>query len=57
MSTREPTVRIATWNLLHAPPKTFEPRIIEAAAHIRALRPDVLLVQEAVCNTHRYDAL
>lgn len=50
-------VRVATWNVLHTAVATMGPRTVEAAAHIRAINPDVLLVQEAAYREHHYDVL
>lgn len=52
-----PTVRIATWNVLHTAIDSLQERMREAAAQINAVRPDVLLVQEAAWRDGTYDML
>lgn len=51
------TVRIATWNLLHTAVHNYEERLLEAVAQIKQINPDVLLVQEALFQKDRHDAI
>lgn len=52
-----PTIRIATWNVLHNADDSLDERMREASAQINRIRPDVLLVQEAAWRDGAYDIL
>lgn len=49
------TVRLVTWNLMHTDLRTREERTAEAAAHLKAANPDVVLLQE-VASGDGYNA-